>query len=106
MDAPGRRSLVSSYYTRHGWLESSTSVEGPASSKIYIDPRLEARGLREDTPLLVMIQVNPGHVPEGVSVRKQISARILTAQVTPSALKRLEEDPDVISVSSQLLRVG
>jgi hypothetical protein len=87
--------------TRYSGFASLTPIDTPASSKIHIDPRLEARGLREDTPLLVIIRVNPGwKAPTCVSVREQISPRILTAQVALSALKRLEGDPDVLSVSS------
>ncbi len=97
---------MNSSYTKHSGLPPLVPVDGPASSKIHIDPRLEILNLREDTPLLVVIRVTPGHVPQGVNVRKQISTRIFTAQVTLSTLKSLEEDPDVISVSSQLLRAG
>lgn len=94
-------------HARYKGFASLPPIDRPASSKVHIDPRLEARGLREDTPLLVVIRVNPGYVPDYVGVREQVSTRILTAQVALSALKRLEEDPAVISVSSsQPLRMG
>lgn len=95
-------------HIRHRGFAALTSIVEPASSKIHIDPRLEARGLPEDMPVLVILHVKPGwKAPRWVSVQEQISPRYLTAEVTPSAFKKLEKDPDIISVSSgQPLSVG
>lgn len=89
-----------SSHTKGGGLGSVTATDIPANSKVNLDPRLAARGFLDDSPFLVIIRVNPGYVPDCVALREQISPRMITAQVRPSALKILERDPKVLSVSS------
>jgi hypothetical protein len=94
------RFLVNSH-VKHRSPGPLTRVDARFGSKIDLDPRLTVWGLSEDRPFLAVIEVShPGYVPEGVALRKTITPSTITAQVRPSTLKSLEDDPGVVMVSS------
>jgi hypothetical protein len=77
-------------------LESLKKLSGGAR------PQVVEAG--QQLEVIVKVQ-SPDYVPPGVAVRAQISPRLFTAVVPPSALYELEDDPEVESVSiSQALR--
>ncbi|HVT19722.1 MAG TPA: hypothetical protein VHQ90_26500 [Thermoanaerobaculia bacterium] len=77
-------------------------------SKVELDLKHSARSPGSDAPFLAIIKVrHAGYVPNCVKLRTQISPEIITASVSPAALEKLEDDPEVVAVSrSRNLRIG
>jgi hypothetical protein len=76
-------------------------------SKVELDVTQVAHGLGEASFSAIVKVSRPDYVPDCVSVRVRLNAQLFTAQITPPALKLLEQDPLVVSISiNKLLRTG
>ena len=52
-----------------------------------------------ETVTAIVKVAKPGYVPPGFRVRARVDDRMFTAECEGAALKRIESDPDVVSVS-------
>lgn len=72
----------------------------PEGSKLELDV-VQVAYAREEISFSAIVQVNrANYVPECVRLRVRLSPELFTAQVTPPALKLLEQDPLVVSISA------
>ena len=75
----------------------------PEGPKIELDV-VQAAQTAEEVSFSAVVKVNrPNYVPDYVRLRVRLSPEVFTAQVTPPALKLLEQDPLVVSISANKL---
>ena len=76
------------------------SLEPAGAGKMDLPVSGQAHGLDDGRRYLVAIKVaRPGYEPPGVTVRARAGASVLTAEASGAALKKLAEDPLVVSIS-------
>ena len=79
-------------------------IERPSGHARYRKVRSRAAGPPErevaaDEPLAAVVEVaEPGYRPAGLTVRADITDTMFTADVRPSALAGLDDDPRVVSI--------
>jgi hypothetical protein len=83
-----------------GEQQTKFSIEPAGDGKIDLPVSGQARGLEDGRLYAVAIKVaRPGYEPPGITVRARAGASVLTAEASGRALKKLAEDPLVVSVS-------